>query len=237
MLPRDVFKRAVLCTILGLAAVLPALSASAAAKPAVKESVIRLIQTEASRAPEFRDVKIDVELLATGAQLPACQKPQAFFPHQQQQLRPGRMTLGLRCEGEPDRYIPVRLVMHGPYLEVSRSLKPGDTLDEQSIRVSHGNLGDLPADVLRKREQALGKQAVRRLEPGTALRGNHVRSRPLVKRGQNVAVESRGRGFVVKRDGVAMENGGVGDTVRVRLSQREILEAQVTENGRLVLNH
>lgn len=209
--------------------------AHAAAEEGVKEAVLRLLQAQTSKTKELRDTEIDVELLATAAQLPTCLKAEAFFPHQQQRLRPGRMTLGLRCQGEQDRYIPVRLIVQGSYLEVSRPLKPGELLDTASIRVSRGDLGELPRDVLRRREQAIGKLAVRRLEPGTALRDNHLRSEPVVKRGQNVAVESRGNGFVVKRDGVVMENGGVGDTVRVRLSRREILEAQVTENGRLVL--
>lgn len=226
---------AALCGSVGLAVGLMLLPLEAAADTDIRQAVSRLVETEAAQASELRGTRVGVELLAAGAKLPDCRQPEAFFPRQQQELRPGRMTLGLRCEGETDRYIPVRITMEGEYLEASRNLKPGDTLDEQSIRISRGDLGELPRDVVRKREQALGKQALRRLEAGTPLRSNHLRSRPVVKRGQNVAVESRGRGFVVKRDGVAMENGGVGDTVRVRLSPREILEAQVTENGRLVI--
>lgn len=201
---------------------------------AARQAISRLLHAEAAKQRELRDVDIDLELPAAMAPS-TCSEPEAFLPHQGQRLRPGRVSIGLRCPGETARYIQIRLIMHGDYLELAHSLMPGDILSPDSIRRRRGDLGELPRDVLRLPRQAVGKLAVRRLDAGAVLRDNHLRSRPLVKRGQNVAVESRGRGFTVKRDGVAMENGGAGDRVRVRISPREILEAVVEENGRLVL--
>lgn len=202
---------------------------------AIKQAVTRLVRAEAAKHAELKDVETAVELPSSGLPLSPCREPEAFLPHQGQVLRPGRFSVGLRCTGEVDRYVQVRLIMRGEYLELSRALMPGDIVTADSIRSRRGDLGELPRDVLRSLQQAIGKIAVRRLDEGTVLRGNHLRSRPLVKRGQNVAVESRGRGFVVRRDGVAMENGGAGDRIRVRMSPREILEAVVDDNGQLVL--
>lgn len=210
-------------------------AAAAATDDAVKQAVNQLLREEAAKHAQWRDVEVAAELPSSGLPLSACQEPEAFLPHQGQTLRPGRFSVGLRCAGDIDRYIQVRLIMRGEYLELKRGLMPGELLTSDNIHRRRGDLGELPRDVLRSAQQAVGKVAARRLEDGAVLRSNHLRSRPLVKRGQSVAVESRGRGFVVRRDGVAMENGGAGDRVRVRLSPREILEAVVDESGRLVL--
>lgn len=206
-----------------------------AAVDAVQQAVSRLIHAEAAKSGEFKGADLAVELQTPQAQLPSCSRPEAFFPHQGQKLRPGRISVGLRCPGEIERYIQARLIVKADYLELSRDLLPGDTLAADGLRVRRGDLGELPRDVLRTSQEAVGKQAVRRLEKGTVLRSSHLRSIPLVERGQKVAVESRGRGFVARREGVAMESGGAGDRIRVRMSRREILEALVDDTGRLVV--
>lgn len=52
-----------------------------------------------------------------------------------------------------------------------------------------------------------------------------------VKRGQAVAVSVRGSGFSVSQSAQALEDGAVGDWVRVRVGKDSELQAQVTRPG------
>ena len=52
-----------------------------------------------------------------------------------------------------------------------------------------------------------------------------------VKRGQPVSVSVRGAGFTVSRTAEALENGAVGDWVRIRLSRDNEMQARVTRPG------
>jgi len=62
-----------------------------------------------------------------------------------------------------------------------------------------------------------------------------VRREPVISRGESVAIVVRGRGFSLSRQGEAMEQGAVGDWIRVRpAGQRtEPVRVKVIEPGRV----
>ena len=53
----------------------------------------------------------------------------------------------------------------------------------------------------------------------------------LIQRNRTVSVEAVGQGFRVVRQGEALQDGALGDTVRVRMGNRSILTGVVAGNG------
>jgi flagella basal body P-ring formation protein FlgA len=54
------------------------------------------------------------------------------------------------------------------------------------------------------------------LRPGMVLRTSHLQLPVLVKRNEEVELIARGKNFIVKAKGVALENGRLGEVIRVR---------------------
>jgi len=71
------------------------------------------------------------------------------------------------------------------------------------------------------------------LRAGTTLQSYQLRRQDLVKRGQTVSVIARGEGFAVRREAQAMDNGAMGEQVRLRIANGKLLQARVIGPKRL----
>ncbi|GKW49228.1 flagellar basal body P-ring formation chaperone FlgA [Halomonas sp. NCCP-2165] len=180
--------------------------------------------------------EVMIEVHPPAGRFPACQAPEPFLPGQRE-LAPGRVSVGVRCgeEGRRVRYLQAELSVFGEYPVAARDLAAGDTLERDDLRLARGDLGRLPRRAVREIEAALGQQLTRPLREGSHLLEAMLRTEPLVERRQRVVVEARGQGFRVTREGEALEAGGRGERVRVRLANREIIEAEVIGDARLAV--
>ena len=179
---------------------------------------------------------VSVTVRPPRAELPACNNPQPFLPNAG--TRPvGQISVGVRCnDSGRARYLRAEVRATGRYVEVAERIEAGETVRPRHLREKQGDLSRLPDQVILDPANAIGQEATRPLSKGVKLQGYHLRRPQLVKRGQRVVVEIRGTGFRVSREAQAMEAGGQGESVRVRLDDREILRARVTGRGRLTLD-
>lgn len=179
--------------------------------------------------------EIHIELEPPRAQLPPCVDPRPFLAAGTTLPRP-RVTIGIHCQGDRQvRYVPARLKVVGTYLVTTRNLPAGSTLDAGSFSLERGDLATLPGNVLRTPDTAEGKVVRHRLAAGTPLLTQHLVEIPLVGRGERVVVQSSGMGFVVNREGEALESGALGDRVRVQLDRRTVIDARVSARGRVTV--
>ncbi|WP_355660211.1 flagellar basal body P-ring formation chaperone FlgA [Halomonas salifodinae] len=180
--------------------------------------------------------EVMIEVHPPTAQFPACESPTPFIPGQRA-LSPGRVSVGVRCgaDGRQVRYLQAQLTVFGDYPVAARQLRPGERLGTDDLRLERGDLSRLPHQAVTEIEAALGLQLTRPVNEGRPLLASMLRAEPLVERRQRVVVEARGQGFRVSREGEALDEGGRGERVRVRLSGREIIEAEVIGPGRLAV--
>lgn len=227
MLPGSLFSRRCLAGLLVLAASLPCLEVRA---DVVVEATVREFLQQ--QLQDHR--KVTVEVLPSSARFPVCERPRAFIPGSSPQLV-GRVTIGVRCGGDGSsvRYVSAQVTILGSYLKLATAVEAGTVLNANMLEVAQGDLGQLPSQAILKMAEAVGQAAARPLSAGTVLQERHLRSVPLVERGQVVSLESGGRGFMISRKVEALDAGGLGDTVRVRLSRRETLMAVVEGPGRV----
>lgn len=215
--------------LLSLLALLPASLTLAGTDPLMEARVRELLVGAVASAGR----QVSVALHPTSAQLPVCTNPQPFLPHPELRV-PGRVAVGVRCEGAGSRYLQATVAISADYPVTRRALTAGEVLTVDLLELRHGDLGHLPRHAVLDAEQALGRELTRALPQGSPLPSNALRSVPLVTRGARVRVEARASGFVASRDGTALDNGGLGEQIRIRSEGGEIIRARVS--GRNLLS-
>jgi flagella basal body P-ring formation protein FlgA len=128
-------------------------------------------------------------------------------------------------------WVRVEISRGRPVLVLTRGVRRGDVLapDDVEVRSGQGVSGGYSDP-----SQVVGKQLVRTLRPGAALRSRDVKSVPLVDRGDLVRIVARVGGVVASTMGKSMETGGVGDLVRVENLQSGRLLTGVLQEGGVV---
>ncbi len=181
--------------------------------------------------------EVVIEVSPPSARLPACENPEPFLPNAEAKLR-SRVSVGVRCgeAGRQVRYLQAEVHITGTYLEVATEVKRGELLTERRLVERRGDLGRLPARAVLDPEEAVGQEATRRLAPGLTLQAHHLRAPTLVERGDSVLLEATGTGFRAVREAEAIDTGGLGERVRARLPDRQLLEGEVVGEGRLAVD-
>ncbi|MCD6008881.1 flagellar basal body P-ring formation chaperone FlgA [Halomonas sp. IOP_31] len=209
----------------------PALADSS--EEALIEQRVRDFLIEQAR-PLGDSVSVSVSVQRAQARLPACENPQPFLPRNNQRLY-GRVAVGVDCNGEGGRtrYVQADVSVTIEHVVLARDVPRGATLTSQDLMLEKGFLEKLPRQAVKRIEGAVGLVATRALRAGTTLQSYQLRRENLVKRGQTVSVIARGEGFQVRREAQAMDNGAMGEQVRLRIANGELLQARVIGPKRL----
>lgn len=218
-------------TMLAASTVLAASTASASSDALMQDIQQFLHQ----RARTLGD-DIMIEVRPPSPHLPACVNPEPFLPDADRSPL-GRVTVGVRCGSQHRqvRYVQAKVDVIGQYVVAAEDISRGTRLTKGLVRKQSGNLGDLSSRTLITVEEVVGKEARRPIRRGSSFQQQDVRAPLLIRRGDAVTVMAQGKGFRVTREGKAMEDGSQGETIRVRLARREILNARVVGEGRLAI--
>lgn len=147
----------------------------------------------------------------------------------------GRVMVGIRCTHGANWsfYLRAEVKVEGQYLTSARPLKPGQLIQFEDLALERGDLTQFPPGILSSPEQALGQQAKLTLSAGQPLRGDMLRPPPAIQRGQNITLISRGEGFHVSTEAVAMNDAAAGQVVQVRTSAG-LIRTGIAQSGGIV---
>ncbi len=176
--------------------------------------------------------KVQIKVAAPSAHWPHCTAPEAFLPSKNQ-ADWGRITVGIRCSSGSTRYLQAQVAVLGNYWVPRENIPAGTTITEELLRREKGEISALPSGTLLKRKEMLGLESRRPLRAGTPVQQYQLQQRALVKRRQTVTLVAAGRGFNIQREGRALDEGAMGDKVRVRLPDRQIISGRVSGRGQI----
>ncbi len=181
--------------------------------------------------------EVVIDLRPPSPHLPECVQPEPFLANTNQAPL-GRVSVGVRCgeDGRQVRYLQAQIDVIGDYVVAARDIERGTLITSSMLSERGGNLGDLSAQALTAEEDIVGKIAQRPIRSGSVFFAHYLQAPHLVERGQRVTVIAQGSAFRVSREGEALENGALGEQVRVRFGSREIMTARVAERGILVVD-
>jgi flagella basal body P-ring formation protein FlgA len=119
---------------------------------------------------------------------------------------------------------------------VARGVATHEVLQTADFTMRRVLVDSLPEHALLRIEQCAGQEAAQDLQPGTVMTARLVNPVPLVKPGQLVTIDLRRGTIELRAVARAMEQGSLGQTIRVRNeSTRDVLDVVVTgpQEGRL----
>ncbi|WP_240349409.1 flagellar basal body P-ring formation chaperone FlgA [Halomonas binhaiensis] len=174
----------------------------------------------------------DIQVFPPADHLDACHSPVPFLPRPDQPLS-GRIAIGVRCaeNSQNVRYLQAEVHRFGNRLVITQDVATGERIRPEMLRQEQVDLSRMPAHILHDPINAIGLQARRPLQKGHSLSTRDLQAPRLVDRDQTVTIEASGQGFRLQRQGKALDAGGLGDMIRVRISQRNIIEARVAGPG------
>ena len=190
-----------------------------------------LQQRLAKSAP---DAQVRILPLDPRLRLPACSKIEGFLPRSDNLL--GMVTIGLTCPGPQPWQIfataQVRLIR--PVVTVTRSLARGDKLASEDLQLTPEDISQAPAGLFTDPKSLLGRTVRRNLSPSSVVTERDLEPDLAVSRGQRVEMmASLGNGFVTA-DGQALQDGRLGETIRIRnLRSKKIIDGVVSGPGQV----
>lgn len=177
-------------------------------------------------------MEVSVGALDSRLRLAPCAKVEPYLPVGARLW--GRTRLGLRCvQGATawNVFLPVTVKAFGPAWVLSSNVGPGAVLTASDATESEVDWAADNIPVMANADLWVGQVASRQLVAGQALRQNMVRAPHLFRAGAQVKVMAQGPGYAVTAAGQAMSAAGVGDSVRIRMSNGRIVGGVVNENG------
>ena len=207
-----------------LAAFFLGTSAQAALAPDLDKEITRFIQ----KSPSVNGLRVQVEQVDPNIAVPACIGGAIEISTQPGARVWGRTTLQLRCAKAGWMVnVPFNIRVFGDYVVASRYLPFGQKIEPGDIRVIEGELNLLPDDVLRTPKGAYDRVLNRPLQMGSPIGLNDLRESSVIKVGDPVRLVLSGKDFEVSGEGIAQTSGMIGDMVRVRLADGQVLQGKV----------
>lgn len=126
--------------------------------------------------------------------------------------------------------IPFKIKIQTEVVVANRDIPPNSVISENDLVTISRDIDDID-QIITELHQAVGKLAIRRISKGEVVKKNDLQQVKVIKRGQNVNVEVISGNVKIYTTGIAIQDGGVGDVIRLR---REIDNTKTTIEGKVV---
>lgn len=185
-----------------------------------------------TRLTGFSD-EVNVSLRNTQNLKLACENPTFSTPGNSRLW--GNLTVLAQC-GNAKQYLQVSVQAVGDYVVAATPIVRGAPIEAQSVTLMRGRLDQLPPRTMLTLAQAEDAISLRDVAIGQPIQLSMVRQSWRVKAGQKVQVIAKGEGFSINGEGQALNNAGVSQNARVRMSSGQVVSGQVNTDGNILIN-
>lgn len=126
-----------------------------------------------------------------------------------------------------------------PILDIpvlSAKIQKGVVITEDMLASKPMPKGRLASTVVLNPEELVGLEALRPMRPNVPIYGNQLRMPPEVHRGDQVTVIFKSGTMMLKLGAKALEDGYVGDSIKVTGASNNTIMATITDGGVLTVN-
>ncbi|RJR49583.1 MAG: flagella basal body P-ring formation protein FlgA [Desulfobacteraceae bacterium] len=117
-------------------------------------------------------------------------------------------------------------------VKASRRIKPGQIISSEDVHLVLEQSSQMQKETLTAEEDAVGKRAVRSIQAGQSVTARMIENPPVIKKGARVLIVAANRMIRVSAGGKAVEDGYMGEEVRVvNLSSGKEVHATVKGPG------
>ncbi|WP_292840806.1 flagellar basal body P-ring formation chaperone FlgA [Methylotenera sp.] len=194
----------------------------------VKIKINEFLETQAIGYPG--KVKVQVGAIDQNLKLAQCPEVQVFLPAGSRAW--GRTSVGVRCNAPNvwTIYVQATVNVMAQYLVAAAPLAQGQVVTSQDVLFEKGDLTQLPAGVFTDQAQVIGRTVNISMGAGSVLRQEMLKIAPVVQQGQAVMVTSKGTGFSVSAEGLAMAKANEGQVVQVKVASGQVVTG-IARNG------
>jgi flagella basal body P-ring formation protein FlgA len=194
----------------------------------VKNKITEFLETQTIGYPG--SVSVHVGAIDPNLKLAQCPDIQVFMPTGSRAW--GKTSVGVRCSAPSAWTIYVQATVNviAQYLVAAAPLAQGQVVTAQDVMFENGDLAQLPAGVFTNQEQAIGRTVSISMTAGTVLRQEVLKASPVVQQGQIVTLVSKGRGFTVSAEGLAVAKANEGQVVQVKVASGQVVSG-IARNG------
>ncbi len=148
----------------------------------------------------------------------------------------GQATVVVRCAGtRPWKlYVPVRVALLQNVAVTTRPMARGERIRAEDLVLEKRTLGQQRGMAIRDPEKIHGYVLKNSVPAGKVLMARMLSAPKLVRRGRTVVLTAISPGLNIRMKGVALEDGLIGDTIKVRnTASKRTLYATVIAPGRV----
>lgn len=191
------------------------------------------LQDELGITPDDEAADIQIGRLDNRLRLARCSKAlETRFPPGGR--RDGNTAVQVQCEAPVSWsiYVPVTVERYAEVLVANRNLRRQHTILPGDLRTKRIQTSRHAGSYFEDRSELVGLQTRRNIRPGQILGHQHVTQREVVSRGQRVTILAENGSVVIRMQGEALENGILGDRIRVKnTSSGRVVEGEVLQSG------
>jgi flagella basal body P-ring formation protein FlgA len=184
--------------------------------------------TDYPSPPEVTVGRLDNRLRLTKCEVPL----ETFTP--QDKRRMGKITVGIRCDGENpwSLFVPIYVKVMAEVVVARNSLPRGAIIGPDDITMKQRDLAHLHRGYLEQTQLIIGKKLRQRLRQDQVVTPSQLDTPDAIKRNSRVTITASNKTMQIRMAGKALQSGSLGELIRVRneSSKRE-LDARVIAPG------
>ncbi|KTD70439.1 MULTISPECIES: flagellar basal body P-ring formation chaperone FlgA [Legionella] len=176
-------------------------------------------------------VRVTADKIDSRLNLKACAEDQlvVFNPYQSPILNTN--TMGIKCQENDNRwslYVPVRITVSKTIYVAKRTLVKGTRLSRDDIYQTEMDVQRLSNGYFTEKDLLIGQVCKKNIPANSPFNPHNIEAAKLINKGERVSIVVNDNNLTVSMEGVAIEEGSLGETIKVRnLSSKKIIEAQI----------
>lgn len=145
----------------------------------------------------------------------------------------GTGMLGVQCDAPTswNMYLSYKIHLRGPALVALRPLASHYTPTAQDLAKREIEYDMDPGRYPRDPASLRNSNLTMSIAKGTPLTVDLLRTPPIIQAGQEVRIVANGPGFQISQQGIAQQQAGVGDLLRLKLASGRYIQGTVQEDG------
>lgn len=200
------------------------------------ESIEKQVYQFVSTAYQHEQANIQVQGIDKRLKLHKCQNKLLINWHNR--VQSGRNLIKVQCNSSKQwkLYVPVKLEIFKPVYIAKSAIQRGETIGKLNTERKVLDIGKLHRGYIQNITPFDERKTRRLIRKGEVLNHNMFAVQHIVKRGQQIILETGNKAINIKTKGTALSNGQKGDLIKVKNNASSIIvEAIVKEHGRAIV--
>lgn len=145
----------------------------------------------------------------------------------------GAGMLGVQCDAPTswNMYLTYRIRLRGPALVTRRPLPSNYSPTSGDLAMREIEYTTDPGRYPHNPDNLHDAALIMAVPKGTPLTVDLLRVPPIIQAGQQVRIVANGPGFQISQVGIAQQQAGIGDLLRIKLSSGRYIQGVVQEDG------